>query len=85
MNPYRVQISATAWRQLMKLDDKTQDKVFDKIYALEDDSRPSGCKTLQGQDGFYRVRVGNFRVVYEIFDAVLIVLVVIVGDRKDVY
>lgn len=69
----------------MKLDDKTQDKVADAIYELEKDPRPSGCKKLKGAQFSYRVRVGDYRVLYEIHDDVLIVLVVVVGDRKDVY
>jgi len=82
---YRVIIERPAWRQLTKLDDKTQDRINDVIYALENDPRPSGCKKLKGAQFSYRVRVGDFRVLCDVFDDVLIVLVVTVGDRKDVY
>jgi mRNA interferase RelE/StbE len=85
MKTYRIQISATAWRQLMKLDEKTQDKISAKIESLEQNPRPSGCKNLQGEERLYRVRIGNFRVVYDVFDDVLVVLVVAIGDRKDIY
>ncbi|MBW3636377.1 MAG: type II toxin-antitoxin system RelE/ParE family toxin [Armatimonadetes bacterium] len=85
MKTYRVQISPTAWRQLMKLDEKTQDAISDKIYALEQNPRPSGCKKLQGEERLYRVRIGNFRVVYDVFDDVLVVLVMALGDRKAIY
>jgi len=82
---YRVIIERPAWRQLMKLDDKIQDRINDVIFALENDPRPSGCKKLKGAQFSYRVRIGDYRVLYDVFDDVLIVLVVTVGDRKDVY
>lgn len=82
---YRVIIERSAWRQLMRLDDKTQDKVADAIYLLEKEPRPSGCKKLKGAQFSYRIRVGDFRVLYEIHDEILVVLVVTIGDRKEVY
>lgn len=82
MNEYRVQFSSSAWRQLIKLDDKTQDKISDKIYTLEFEPRPSGCKNLKGEERLYRVRIGDHRVLYDVFDEVLVVLVVQVIDRK---
>lgn len=82
---YRVIIERSAWRQLMKLDDKTQDRISDAIYALEKDPRPLGCKKLKGAQFSYRVRVGDYRVLYEVHDDVLVVLVVTIGDRKEVY
>jgi len=69
----------------MKLDDRTQDRILDKIYTLELDPRPSGCKKLKGDQRLYRVRVGDFRVLYDVFDDVLVVLVVQVIDRKEGY
>ena len=79
---YRVIIERPAWRQLMKLDEKTQDKINDVIYALAEEPRPSGCKKLKGAQLSYRARIGNFRVLYDIYDEVLVVLVVQVIDRK---
>jgi mRNA interferase RelE/StbE len=46
--------------------------------------RPHGCKKLKGREG-YRIRVGNYRIIYDIFDRELIVDVIAVGDRKDIY
>ncbi len=85
MKNYAVQFSSPSWRQLMKLDDRTQDRILDKIYTLELDPRPSGCKKLKGDQRLYRVRVGDFRVLYDVFDDVLVVLVVQVIDRKEGY
>lgn len=55
------------------------------ITALEQDPRPSGCKKLRGATNTYRIRSGDYRVVYTIEDAELLVLVVRVGHRREVY
>ena len=56
-----------------------------KIRALADDPRPAGAKKLEGVGDLYRVRAGDYRVLYQIEDARLVVLVVDVGNRRDVY
>jgi mRNA interferase RelE/StbE len=53
--------------------------------ALGFDPRPRGCKKLHGEDSFYRVRAGDFRIIYAVRDDVLVVLVVKIGNRRDVY
>jgi mRNA interferase RelE/StbE len=88
MNPlhfYQIIIEASAWREINDLSEAVQNKLFDKIYTLELDPRPSGCKRLKGKTGFYRVRIGDFRVVYDIQDSILVVVVVEVFDRKHGY
>ncbi|GAA4467558.1 hypothetical protein GCM10023093_23690 [Nemorincola caseinilytica] len=54
------------------------------IQLLADDPRPSGCKKLKGRSG-YRVRKGNYRVIYDVYDSVLVIDVIAIGDRKDIY
>jgi mRNA interferase RelE/StbE len=56
-----------------------------KITLLEEDPRPHGVLKLKGQEDFYRVRCGKYRIIYEIKDKELIVLVVDVNSRKDIY
>jgi mRNA interferase RelE/StbE len=51
---------------------------------LADDPRPKGCKKLKGRDG-YRIRTGNYRIIYEIFDTELLIDVIAIGHRKDIY
>jgi mRNA interferase RelE/StbE len=68
-------------RELPKADVK---RLLQRIRSLSDDPRPSGCEKLSGHER-YRVRQGVYRIVYEIDDHVLIVLVVKVGHRRDVY
>jgi mRNA interferase RelE/StbE len=82
---YSLQIDRDAWRDLMKLSEALRETILDAIYSLEMAPRPSGCKKLKGGEGLYRIRVGDYRVVYEIEDAKLVVVVVKIGNRKDIY
>ena len=67
----------------MKFPEKLQDSILDKIYTLEENPRPSGCKKLKDKSGLYRVRIGDYRVIYSIEDDVLVVVVVKVVDRRE--
>jgi mRNA interferase RelE/StbE len=82
---YRIDLAASARRQLAKLPQDVQSRAALAIDALADNPRHAGSKKLAGQRNRYRVRVGAYRVVYEIHDAVLLVLVVEVGHRREVY
>ena len=66
------------------MNDVTATPILAAIAALAHNPRPNGYIKLKGRNG-YRIRVGDYRVIYEIFDAVLLVDVVEVGDRKDIY
>ncbi len=82
---YRVLIKPSAWVELMKLSEALQDRIWRAIEGLETNPRPSGVTKLSGGGDLYRVRVGDYRVIYEIQDAMLVVVVVKVGNRRDVY
>ena len=82
---YRVEIASAAVRQLRKLDRAAQRRVQAAIELLAVEPRPSGAKKLVGGGGEWRVRTGDYRIVYEIHDNVLLVLVVAVGHRREVY
>ena len=87
MNPprYHVTYAKAAARALRRLDRPVQRRLADAIDDLGDDPRPPGAKTLQGGQGLLRVRVGDYRVVYTVADAELVVLVVTLGHRREVY
>ena len=85
MARYRVEISATAERQVRKLPRADQIRVIRVIQALATDPRPPGCRKLSGHDDVFRVRVGRYRVLYAIEGRRLVIIVLKVGDRKDVY
>jgi mRNA interferase RelE/StbE len=84
MPPYKITISKLAQKQLDKFANNLASRLIDAIYTLANDPRPAGCKKLKGREG-YRIRVGDYRIIYEIVDNVLIVNVVALGHRKDIY
>ncbi|MGF7082457.1 type II toxin-antitoxin system RelE family toxin [Mucilaginibacter sp. UYCu711] len=84
MPAYKITISRVAQKQLDKLPDNLALRLVDSIYTLANEPRPTGCKKLKGREG-YRIRVGDYRIIYEIIDDMLIVNVVKLGHRKDIY
>lgn len=82
---YRVEVAPAAVRQLRKLDRAAQRRVQAAIELLATEPRPSGAKKLVDGNGEWRVRTGDYRVVYEIQDNVLLILVAAVGHRRDIY
>jgi mRNA interferase RelE/StbE len=81
---YTILIERYAQKQIMKLDKKVIPLIKASIADLADNPRPYGYKKLKGEDA-YRIRVGDYRVIYEIDDGKIIVTVVSVGHRKDIY
>ena len=84
MAPYRVIIRKSVAKDMRGLPTKDAQRIVAVIKSLADDPRPPGTKKLSGQER-YRLRQGNYRILYEIEDDRLIVCVVRVGNRRDVY
>lgn len=82
---YRVELSSRALRDLKGLDKPLQKRMALAIDALASDPRPPGCQKMEGWEKAYRIRVGDFRIIYQVHDKVLLVLVLKVGHRGDVY
>ena len=82
---YRVELAPAAVRQLRKLESTARRRVQGAIELLAEQPRPSGSTRLVGGEGAMRVRTGDYRIVYEVHDDVLLVLVVAVGHRRDIY
>jgi mRNA interferase RelE/StbE len=82
---YTIQFKPLALRQLEKLPREAQKRLAAKIETLRDDPFPSGCRKMEGVADAWRVRVGDYRVVYQVHHGILVVLVLTVGHRKDVY
>lgn len=82
---YTIKFEPLALRQISKLPQDVQSRLKPKIYALADNPRPPGVKKLRGYHHTYRIRVGDYRVIYEIHDDRLLVLVVEVGPRGKIY
>lgn len=85
---HAVEILPAAQRQLSKLAKKNRkdtQAIYEAIYDLEQNPFPPGLETIRGADALYRIRVGNFRIIYGVDGGTVTVGVVRVGDRKDVY
>ena len=82
---YIVEVAPAAGRQIRKLDRETQRRIVARLAELEDEPRPQDVKKLQGEEDLYRVRVGDYRIVYQIVDRRLLVLVLKVGHRREIY
>lgn len=82
---YLVDFKPLALRQISKLNNDIQNRISSKIDALVDGPRPKGVIKLQGFENRYRLRVGDYRVIYEIHDNVLLVLIVEVVHRSGAY
>ena len=82
---YEIVIQDTANKVLRKHDKPVRERVAAAIEALADDPRPAGIKAIVGEPGAFRIRVGDYRVLYEIEDYRLVVMVVKIGHRSTVY
>ncbi len=84
MAKYKIEIKKSAVKEISKLPTKELKKILKKIKLLADNPRPFGAIKLSGDEKF-RIRIGNYRILYQIFDKKLIVIVVKVAHRKEVY
>jgi mRNA interferase RelE/StbE len=82
---YEVIIPKPVQKQLSKLPEDIRKLISEKILLLTEDPRPTGVKKLKGFDNEYRIRIGDYRVRYEVDDKALMVLVLHCKNRKDVY
>ena len=83
--PYQIIIKPTAEKGMDKIPLPTRRRIADAIEELRSDPRPAGVVKLAGDENLWRIRIGDYRLVYEIHDDRLIVLVLRVAHRKDVY
>lgn len=85
MTSYSIEISATAEKQIRKLDRPDQVRVLRAIRALSKEPRPAGTRKLRGYADVFRLRVGTYRIIYSIEGARLLIIILKVGHRRDVY
>jgi mRNA interferase RelE/StbE len=81
---YRISIKKSAIKSLAKIPEPYFSSIKEAIYKLSEDSRPSGHKKLKGRNAF-RIRVSNYRIIYEIQDKILLIDVIAIGHRKEIY
>lgn len=82
---YKIEVVQSAEKTLYKLPKKIIPKIIFAIQSLAHDPRPQGCRKLVGEQNTYRVRVQNYRIIYEIHDHLILIKVLKIGDRKNVY
>lgn len=84
MPKYTVEITQSVQKYLRKIPDKLADTIESEMLNLENNPRPFGYIKLKGRNA-YRIRVGNYRIIYEIKDEILKVIIIDAGDRKNIY
>jgi len=82
---YEIEFRPSARKELRKLPHRDQVRLVRAVEKLAENPRPPGVKKLRGEDDLYRIRAGDYRIVYQIQDDRLVVLVVRIGHRRDVY
>jgi mRNA interferase RelE/StbE len=85
VSKYAITFARSARKELEALDEKIINKLFPKIENLSVNPRPAGCHKLTGNKYLWRIRVGNFRIVYSINDDKNLIDIIVVRDRKDAY
>jgi len=83
--PFSILLAPPAERQLKALNQSVQKRIVKRLRTLRRNPRPQGVKKLTGDDNLYRIREGDYRIIYSIQDKELIVLTVKIDDRKEVY
>lgn len=84
MENYRIVIKKSAAKEIERIQKKDRIRIVEKIRSLSSDPRPSGSKKLSGQEK-YRIRQGNYRILYQIIDDALVINVVKIGHRRNIY
>jgi len=84
MAVYKLFIEKAVYKQLKNIPERDYRKIMASIATLAKNPRPTGCKKLKGRPG-YRIREGNYRIIYEINDKILTVTVIEAGNRKEIY
>lgn len=84
MADYKIEIKRSAAKELEKLQKKDRDRIIEKIQALSEDPGPPQPKKLSGEEK-YRIRQGQYRILYQIYDEVITVVVVRVAHRRKAY
>jgi len=81
---YEIKINRSSQKSLAKLPQKYQNNIISAIRSLSGNVHPNGCKKLSGRNA-WRIRIGRYRVIYEIHDNELFIMVISIAHRKDVY
>lgn len=84
MAAYRIEIKRSAAKELERIPPKDRDRIAEKIRSLSSDPRPTQAKKLSGEEK-YRIRQGDYRILYQIQEDIVMIVIVKIGHRRDVY
>lgn len=82
---WKIEIERKALKSLKKIPDPYKTNIIEAIDKLENNPRPDGCTKLKGIDNLWRIRVNSYRIIYQIQDKRLLILIVRIGHRGDIY
>ncbi len=85
MGSYHVNWRRSTKKDLRRISSTEVARIVDVVATLSDEPRPVGCKKMSGSDCAYRLRVGDYRIIYEVYDETIIIEVIKIGHRRDVY
>ncbi len=83
--PYEIEFKPSAEKDFSKLERDAQKRILEKIKSLASDPRPRGVEKLSGHKNRWRIRVGRFRIIYQVFEDKLVILVLRIADRIEIY
>ena len=82
---YRIELSPRAQRDFRALDGSVRRRIKRRIDSLAENPHPSGIEKIEGEDDLYRLRVGDYRTLYQVKEKILLILIVGIGHRRDIY
>jgi len=85
MSSYKIKFSKGAVKDIRKLPKTTVERILYKVFSLATNPTPPGCRKIAGMENLWRVRVGNYRILYTVEDDILLIEIIKIGHRKDVY
>ena len=85
MSVYEIIIVSAVRKQLKRINREDKKRILDKIQSLANNPRPHGYKELKGSENLFRVRTGDYRIIYEIQDKMLLITILKVGNRREIY
>ena len=85
MASYEIEVSRSAEKQLRKLPRSDQERVVQAILPLAQNPRPRGARKLSGYDDVFRIRAGRYRILYSVSSGTLVIIILKIGHRRDVY
>ncbi|OGQ22006.1 MAG: hypothetical protein A3I05_01390 [Deltaproteobacteria bacterium RIFCSPLOWO2_02_FULL_44_10] len=85
MEKYNIELTYSAEKALFQLSKEPIQKIMAAIQSLTENPYPVGCRKLSGEDGIYRIRVGTYRIIYSIHKKEILIKILKVGHRKEIY